>query len=197
MNIQRDKEIVDRIMEIDFMGTKEFCEKHNYPVPFYTGDVQSSAELFLLVDAKRWNVIKDFAKEVRRGEPNEKAQSAEEYIKDILGHDFSDRQALNAFCLAFNRYAEQKNASLLSHISDLEAQNQAFTDRTTQLVCQLNDEKALLEAKCRAYERALIEVTKTDWTSNNGKYFGKVSAQLHAAAITIAEQALKPKEDGQ
>lgn len=64
---QSDKEIVDFIMEVDWMGTKEFCEKNRFPVPFnVANNPMESARMFIDVDMKKWHVVKDFAKSKRR-----------------------------------------------------------------------------------------------------------------------------------
>ena len=54
--------MVQFILEIDFMTTKEFCDKFNVPHPIFTGEVESSAKQFLQVDAIKQKMFVDYAK---------------------------------------------------------------------------------------------------------------------------------------
>ena len=58
--------IVKMLFDIDWMGTKEFCESHSYPVPVAVGSIQEIASKFIAVDAKRWKTIVDYAKNMRK-----------------------------------------------------------------------------------------------------------------------------------
>lgn len=62
MKNQKLISMVDFILEIDWMTTKEFCEKHGIPVPYFTGEVESSAKLLLQVDAIKHRMFVDYAK---------------------------------------------------------------------------------------------------------------------------------------
>ncbi len=50
------------ILEIDFMSTSEFCDTYGVPHPYFTGDVQSSADKFLQVDAIKHKIFVEYAK---------------------------------------------------------------------------------------------------------------------------------------
>lgn len=50
------------ILDIDYLGTKEFCEKYNIPLPFYTGDVRTSADQFIKLDLIKYKMFVDYAK---------------------------------------------------------------------------------------------------------------------------------------
>ncbi len=54
--------MVQFILDIDAMTTKEFCDKFNLPHPFFTGEVESSANLFLQVDAIKHRMFVEYAK---------------------------------------------------------------------------------------------------------------------------------------
>lgn len=54
--------MVDFILEIDLLNTKEFCEKYNIPIPVFTGNVKTSANQFLQVDAIKQRIFTDYAK---------------------------------------------------------------------------------------------------------------------------------------
>lgn len=65
--LKQDKEVVDFIIDVDWMGTKEFCDKYNFPVPFCVNNNPiASARMFIDVDMKRWHVVKDFVKQKRK-----------------------------------------------------------------------------------------------------------------------------------
>lgn len=60
----QDKNMVDYILEIDAMTTVEFCEKFNVPVPYFTGEAQSSARQFLNIDAIKCKMFIQHAKKL-------------------------------------------------------------------------------------------------------------------------------------
>ncbi|HTJ53321.1 MAG TPA: hypothetical protein VL443_27890 [Cyclobacteriaceae bacterium] len=61
-SIQCDGSIKDFILELDWLTTKEFCEKYNIETPSWKGSVELAASEFLNIDAIKWNMVKDFAK---------------------------------------------------------------------------------------------------------------------------------------
>lgn len=81
---QEDKLIVDYILEIDSMGTVEFCKYSGYPVPVaYNGVTpQVLAQQFIGVDAVRWKKIVEYAKLIRRSKPPEDNDVKEWLIRD-------------------------------------------------------------------------------------------------------------------
>lgn len=54
--------MIQFILDIDWMGTKEFCDAYEIPHPFFTGDVKTSADLFLQVDAIKHKMFVEYAK---------------------------------------------------------------------------------------------------------------------------------------
>lgn len=54
------------ILEIDWMSTVEFCDKYGYAHPVFTGDVKTSADQFIRLDAIKWNMAVKKAKEVKK-----------------------------------------------------------------------------------------------------------------------------------
>lgn len=54
--------MVDFILEIDWMSTKEFCDFYKLPHPYFTGDVSTSAALILQVDAIKHRMFVEHAK---------------------------------------------------------------------------------------------------------------------------------------
>lgn len=63
------KPMVQFILEIDQMTTKEFCDKYNVPHPYFTGDVRTSADKFLQVDAIKHKMFVEHAKLLKRNTP--------------------------------------------------------------------------------------------------------------------------------
>lgn len=50
------------ILYIDSLSTKEFCDWQGIQHPYFTGDVKSSADLFLQIDTIKWRLCKEKAK---------------------------------------------------------------------------------------------------------------------------------------
>lgn len=54
--------MVEFILEIDWLTTKEFCEKYNVPLPVFTGEIKSSADQFLQINAIKQKMFVEYAK---------------------------------------------------------------------------------------------------------------------------------------
>jgi len=54
--------MVDFILEIDWLTTKEFCDKYKVPYPVFTGEIQSSVDQFLQIDAIKQKMFVEYAK---------------------------------------------------------------------------------------------------------------------------------------
>ena len=54
--------LIDYVLEIDFLTTNEFCEKYSVPLPYFTGEVKSSADKFLQIDAIKHRMFVEYAK---------------------------------------------------------------------------------------------------------------------------------------
>lgn len=54
------------VLYVDSLTTPEFCKWQGIPEPYFTGDVKSSAALFLQIDAIKYRLCKDKAKELSR-----------------------------------------------------------------------------------------------------------------------------------
>lgn len=54
--------MVKFILDIDALTTKEFCDKYGVPHPFYTGEVNSSVDKLLQVDAVKHRMFLEYAK---------------------------------------------------------------------------------------------------------------------------------------
>lgn len=50
------------VRELDWLTTKEFCEKYNIEIPSWKGNVQLAASEFIRLDAIKWNMTKEFVK---------------------------------------------------------------------------------------------------------------------------------------
>lgn len=62
---QRD-EMVQFILEVDYMTTTEFCNKYGVPLPVFTGEVGSSVNNLLQIDAIKCKMFIQKAKELNR-----------------------------------------------------------------------------------------------------------------------------------
>ena len=58
------------ILEIDWLTTTEFCNKFNVPHPRFTGEVESSVNEMLRIDAVKHRMFVEKAKEIRKNLTN-------------------------------------------------------------------------------------------------------------------------------
>jgi len=54
--------MVQFILEIDWLGTAEFCDVYGLPHPYYTGDVKTSAKQFVNLDLIKHKLFVEYAK---------------------------------------------------------------------------------------------------------------------------------------
>lgn len=54
--------MVQFVLDIDWLTTKEFCSEHGIPEPCFTVDVKTSADKFLQVDAVKQRLLVQYAK---------------------------------------------------------------------------------------------------------------------------------------
>ena len=54
--------MVQFILEIDWLTTTEFCDQYKVPHPFFTGNVKTSADQFLQIDAIKHRIFVSHAK---------------------------------------------------------------------------------------------------------------------------------------
>lgn len=54
--------MVDFILEIDWLTTAEFCKKYNISPPYFTGEIASSVEQILRIDAIKHRIFIEYAK---------------------------------------------------------------------------------------------------------------------------------------
>lgn len=54
--------MVQYILEIDWLTTKEFCDKYMVPHPYFIGNVKTSADMLLQIDAIKHNMFVTYAK---------------------------------------------------------------------------------------------------------------------------------------
>lgn len=58
--------MVNFILETDWLTTKEFCDKYNVPLPKFTGEVNSSVNELLAIDAIKHRYFVEYAKMLNR-----------------------------------------------------------------------------------------------------------------------------------
>lgn len=61
-----ENELLNYILDIDTLSTKEFCEANNIELPSWKGDVTLAASEFIRLDAIKWKMAKEKAKEIKR-----------------------------------------------------------------------------------------------------------------------------------
>lgn len=59
-------ELLEYVLELDGLLTKEFCEKYNHEVPTWKGNVEVAAYEFITLDAIKYKMIIDKAKTIYR-----------------------------------------------------------------------------------------------------------------------------------
>lgn len=55
-------EVRQFVLDLDWLTTVEFCDKYKIPHPYFTGDVKTSADQFLRLDAIKYRMIVEKAK---------------------------------------------------------------------------------------------------------------------------------------
>lgn len=76
-----NEDVVNFILNIDWMTTKEFCEKYGYPVPMPIGSAIDMAKDMLAVDGFKWHKVMEFAKKARRTQKEAKPSTIGELEK--------------------------------------------------------------------------------------------------------------------
>lgn len=64
--MEKLKSMVEFILEIDFMSTKDFCDKYGCPHPFISKDIKESADSFLQVDVVKHRLFVAHAKALNK-----------------------------------------------------------------------------------------------------------------------------------
>jgi hypothetical protein len=54
--------LLEFILEIDWLTTKDFCNRYGIPHPTYTGNIKTSADQFLSIDAIKHKMFVEYAK---------------------------------------------------------------------------------------------------------------------------------------
>ncbi len=88
------------ILYVDSLSTSDFCDWQGISHPYFTGDIQTSADLFLQVDIVKWRICKEKAKQ--------------EFRKDKL----SDSELLFAFITEVKKEFADQNWDYLDFIAD-------------------------------------------------------------------------------
>lgn len=76
-----DFEVVNFILDIDWMTTKEFCDKYGYTVLLPVGTTSEIASQILVIDGFKWHKINEFAKKARRSQKEHKPTTIGELEK--------------------------------------------------------------------------------------------------------------------
>jgi hypothetical protein len=67
-NLEQKKEelkpLQDYIFWLNSMTTTELCKEFGWPLPVFTGDIKTSADQFLNIDARLWNLVKEHNKDL-------------------------------------------------------------------------------------------------------------------------------------
>lgn len=61
--IRELEKLFDLVFNINAMTTKEFCDTYSFETPSWKGDVSLAASEFITLDAIKWRMVKDAAKE--------------------------------------------------------------------------------------------------------------------------------------
>ena len=62
MKVEKLVSMVQFIINIDWMTTSEFCDAYNVPHPYFTGQVKTSVDQFLQIDAIKCKMFIEYAK---------------------------------------------------------------------------------------------------------------------------------------
>lgn len=61
-------QMADFVLEINAMTTTEFCKKYKIDLPYFTGEVESSAEQFIRLDGIKYRMLVNHAKKWKEKE---------------------------------------------------------------------------------------------------------------------------------
>lgn len=95
--------LLEYILYIDSLSTEEFCNWQGIKHPFWTGDVKSSANMFLQVDVVKLRLIKEKAKLENRKEIEIKKQDYHNSIT-LIEFGFKQSEKGNNLQYAINEY---------------------------------------------------------------------------------------------
>mgnify|MGYP001346061043 CR=1 FL=1 len=124
--------MVDFILYIDGLTTVEFCDKYGVPHPYFTGDVRTSADQFLQVDAIKYRLITAYAKFLNK----ELTLDMFEGDKKIFnGGSYETKLPYNNYVVVGNGSTTifqdtdlEKNTSLKLRINDITGLGIEYTD---------------------------------------------------------------------
>jgi len=107
---KEESELLNFILETDFLTTSEFCKKYNIPEPVFTGEVQSSARQFLQIDVIKHKMYVEKAKEIVRRKPvsepvKSEGKGAEEILAKYLIFDRKEDLWVGEVLRAMKEYA--------------------------------------------------------------------------------------------
>lgn len=115
--------MIDFILEIDWLTTKEFCDKYSVPHPVFTGQIKSSADQFLRIDVVKQKMFVEYAKFLNKKLTIEMFEGER---KIFIGGQYIDRQPstnYNTYEIlgkaVFKDSNTTKNSSLGLKINDL------------------------------------------------------------------------------
>lgn len=65
IELSQDNSLVDFVLNLDFLTTKEFCNNYNIAIPSWQGDTKAAAIQFMELDAIKLKLIIEEAKKLK------------------------------------------------------------------------------------------------------------------------------------
>jgi len=63
---EKQQQMIDYILDIDWLTTKEFCDKYKIPIPIATRDINWNVSEFFRIDAIKWKMVMEYAKKLNK-----------------------------------------------------------------------------------------------------------------------------------
>ena len=117
------KSLSDYILDIDFMTTNEFCLAYKVPMPYFTGDVKTSVDLILQIDAIKQRMFVEYAKFLNKElcmemfEGDRKIFEGGQYIDRQPSHDWNTYEIKDV--VIFMDSNKGQNRPIGKRVSDL------------------------------------------------------------------------------
>jgi hypothetical protein len=81
-NRAEELNLIDYILYINSLTTAEFCDWQGVPRPHFTGDVKTSADLFLQIDTIKYRLCKEKAQKEKQYD-NSRQSEIDELTKEV------------------------------------------------------------------------------------------------------------------
>lgn len=65
--MSKEQKMIDYILDIDWLTTKEFCDKYDVKMPEFMHDTNWNVSELFRIDAIKWKMVMEYAKKLKQG----------------------------------------------------------------------------------------------------------------------------------